>query len=56
MKLVSYLVSDLSTGWTNNELRFDFWQGQEIFLFSVGSKPALGPISEVLWAVSLRVK
>jgi hypothetical protein len=26
------------------------------FLFSVGSKPSLGPISEVLWGVSLRVK
>jgi hypothetical protein len=25
------------------ELRFDFWQGQEIFLFSTAFRPALGP-------------
>jgi hypothetical protein len=47
-------------GWMTEELGFDFLQGQEVFLFSTASIPALGPtqppIQWVLRAVSLGVK
>jgi hypothetical protein len=35
-------LSSLPTGWTE-ESGFDPWQGQEIFLFSIASRPALRP-------------
>jgi hypothetical protein len=39
---------------------FDFWQRQEIFLFSMESRPALkptqSPIQWVLWALSPEIK
>jgi hypothetical protein len=31
------------TGWTTEKSVFDSRQGQEIFLFSTASRPALGP-------------
>jgi hypothetical protein len=43
-------------GWMTEEMRFDSWQGQEIFLFFTMSKQTLGPIQLpiqfVSWAVS----
>lgn len=35
--------SDWAMEWTTEESWFDSWQGQDIFLFSVASKLALGP-------------
>jgi hypothetical protein len=35
--------SDYTTGWTSEEWGFDSRQGQEIFQFSITSRPALGP-------------
>jgi hypothetical protein len=35
--------SDQVTGWPTDEARFSSRQGQEIFLFSITSRPALGP-------------
>jgi hypothetical protein len=36
-------ISDYATVWTSEEYGFDSPQGQEIFLFSVTSRPALEP-------------
>jgi hypothetical protein len=47
-------------GWMAKELGFDSWKGQEIFLFSITSIPALGstqpPVQWVPGAVSPWVK
>jgi hypothetical protein len=35
-------IFSVSTGWTVEESGFDFWQRQEIFLFSQTSRPGFG--------------
>lgn len=46
--------SQYSDGLRSGHPGFDFWQGQEIFLFCTASRPALGPRS-LLFNVYLRL-
>jgi hypothetical protein len=50
----------MAKGWRTKESGFDFWQGQEIFLFSTASRLAMGltqpPIQRVPDSLSQGVK
>jgi hypothetical protein len=37
------LYSEWATGWKTEERKFDYWQGQGIYLFLIAPRPALGP-------------
>jgi hypothetical protein len=44
---IAQLLYRQAMGWT---ARFESWQGQEIFPFSIASRPALGPAqSPIQW-------
>jgi hypothetical protein len=47
--------SDWTMSWTTEELVFDSWQGQDIFLLSTAFKPVLGPTQSPIQRVPASV-